>query len=98
MYAIHMLMEFERDERKAETNASKHGVPFEEAMSCFYDPQQIAFYDPDHSNNEDREIMVAHSNKGRLILVVYTIRDDVIRLISARLTTKQEAKNYAQRI
>ena len=62
------------------------------------DPQQVAFYDPDHSDDEDREIMIAHSDKGRLLLVVYTIRSEIIRLISARLATKREAYDYAQRI
>lgn len=87
-------MEFEWHEVKAKTNAKKHGVTFEEAMTCFYDPRQIAFYDPDHSTDEDREIMIAHSKKGRLLLVCYTIKSEVIRLISARLVTKQEVKDY----
>lgn len=72
----------------------KHGVTFEEAISCFYDPRQVAFYDPEHSDDEDREIMIAHSDKRRILLVSYTIRENAIRLISARLATKQEVKDY----
>jgi uncharacterized DUF497 family protein len=91
-------MEFEWHETKSKTNLSKHGISFDEAVSCFYDPYQLAFFDPDHSEDEEREIMIAHSSKGRLLLVVYTVRGQVIRLISARLATKMEASDYAQRI
>ena len=87
-------MEFEWHETKSKLNVKKHGVSFEEAMSCFYDQHQIAFLDPDHSDDEDQEIMIAHSDKGRLLLVSYLIRGDSIRLISARLATKQEGKCY----
>ena len=91
-------MEFEWHETKAKTNAKKHGVSFEEALTCFYDPHQVAFYDPDHSDDEDREIMIAHSDKGRVLLVCYTLRDDAIRMISARLATKREVKDYEEGI
>lgn len=67
-------------------------------MSCFYDPHQIVFEDPDHSQDEFREILVGHSKNGRLLFVVYTLKEKVIRLISARNATKREAKEYAQRI
>lgn len=89
-------MKFEWHDTKAKTNAKKHGVSFEEASTCFYDPHQVAFYDPDHSEDEDREIMIAHSEKGRLMLVCYAIRGEFIRLISARLATKQEVKDYEE--
>ncbi|GAB4393519.1 MAG: BrnT family toxin [Gammaproteobacteria bacterium] len=91
-------MEFKWHETKAKTNAKKHGVSFEEALTCFYDPHQVAFYDPEHSDDEDREILIAHSEKGRLLLVCYTIRHEVIRLISARLATKREVKTYEEGI
>jgi hypothetical protein len=67
-------------------------------MSCFYDSRQVAFHDPDHSKDEERELLVGHSNKGRLLIVIYTIRADTIRIISARRATRQEAKVYAQGI
>jgi uncharacterized protein len=91
-------MEFEWNESKAKMNAQKHGVSFEEAVSCFYDRHQVAFYDPDHSGDEDREIMIGHSNHGRLLLVVYTIRDESIRIISVRQATKREGEDYEKRI
>lgn len=87
-------MEFEWHYKKAETNFKKHEITFDEAVTCFYDPEQIAFYDSQHSEAEDREIMVACSENNRVLVVSYTIRDEVIRLISARLATKREIKNY----
>ena len=89
-------MQFEWDERKATANAKKHGVTLVEAASCFFDPHQIAFYDPDHSQNEERELLIGHSSQGRLVIASYTLQDDVIRIISARRATRQEAKQYAQ--
>ncbi len=91
-------MEFEWNESKAKMNTQKHGVSFEEAVTCFYDPHQVAFYDPDHSGDEDREIMIARSNQGRLLLVVCTIRGENIRVISARQATKREDEDYEKRI
>lgn len=91
-------MQFEWDDAKARANVRKHGVSFAEAMSCFYDPRQVAFYDPGHSKHEERELLVGHSNKGRLLIVIYTIRADTIRIISARRATRREAKVYAQGI
>ncbi len=87
-------MEFEWDYKKAITNAKKHLVTFDEAMTCFYDRHQVAFYDPDHSEDEDREIMIARSNHSRTLMVCYTIRDEKIRIISARLATKREKNDY----
>ncbi|MCX7121354.1 MAG: BrnT family toxin [Gammaproteobacteria bacterium] len=72
-------MEFEWHHKKAESNLKKH---------------KIAFYDFDHGANEDREIMIARSENDRVLLVCYTIREDVIRLISVRLATKKEIKEY----
>jgi len=92
------LIAFEWDPEKARANVQKHGVAFEEARSCFYDPRQIAFYDPEHSNDEDRELLIAHSNQGRVLLVSYTLRTDVVRIISARKATKSEEVRYAQGI
>jgi uncharacterized protein len=91
-------MHFEWDEVKALQNQQKHGVSFGEAVTCFYDPQQIVFYDPDHSESEDREILIGHTSQGKLVLVVYTLRDEVIRLISARKATQREAEDYARQL
>jgi len=89
---------FAWDESKAADNARKHGVSFEEATTCFFDPHQVAFEDPDHSDEEDREILTAHSERGRLLLVVYTLRGEVIRIISARRTTGKETRDYERGI
>lgn len=63
-------------------------------MTCFYDPCQLVFYDPDHGQNEYREIMVAHSNIGNILFISYTLRNETIRLISARKATKREVRDY----
>ena len=92
-------MQFEWDGIKAESNKDKHqGVTFDEAVSCFFDPDQIAFYDPDHSDDEDREILIGHSDLGRLLAVSYTLRNDAIRIISARKATHREIEDYARTI
>ncbi len=92
-------MQFEWNEHKARQNEHKPGVSFQEALTCFYDPRQVAFYDADHSEDEDREILLGHSKQGRLLVVCYTLREDlIIRLISARRATRKEAQDYAKRI
>ncbi len=62
-----MMMEFEWDEEKAEANLSKHGVSFDEARTVFDDPLYLDFYDPDHSEAEDRFIIVGQSQQRRLL-------------------------------
>ncbi len=91
-------MQFEWDEDKDRHNKRKHGVSFREALTSFYDPEQVAFYDVEHSDDEEREILLGHSNQGRLLFVVYTLRDDIIRIISARRATRREAQDYARGI
>jgi uncharacterized protein len=91
-------MQFEWDDEKAEANVAKHAVSFEEALTCFYDPEQVAFYDPDHSDDEHRELLIGHSSQGRLLIVSYTLRGRIARFISARKATRREAKTYAQGI
>ncbi len=91
-------MEFEWNSHKAKLNEKKHGISFTEAMSCFYDDAQVAFYDPEHSADEDREILIGHSNHGNLLVVVYLLKLHVIRIISARKATRREAELYAQGI
>lgn len=83
---------------KAAVNKDKHGVSFEEARTCFHDRREIAFFDPDHSDVEERELLIGHSNVGRLLLVSYTLRGRYIRIISARRATKREINVYAQGI
>jgi uncharacterized DUF497 family protein len=80
-------MKFEWDVTKAAENLEKHQVSFEEARSVFEDPLYVDFYDPDHSQDEHRYIIIGASNKGRVFTVSYTERNDTIRLISARRAT-----------
>lgn len=87
---------FSWDENKAAQNARKHGVSFEEAMSVFWDERAIEFFDPDHSEDEDRFLMLGISWRLRLLAVHYTVRrgGKQIRIISARRATKNESKAY----
>ena len=89
-------MEFEWNEEKAASNLLKHKVSFEEAKTVFDDPLYVDFYDPDHSYDEDRYIIIGESVQGRLLLVSYTERGNAIRLISARIVTRMEREAYEQ--
>lgn len=75
---------------------SKHGISFEEARTVFDDPLYVDFYDPDHSDEEDRYIIVGESQQGNLLIVSYTERADFIRLISARKVTRVEREVYEE--
>lgn len=89
-----MSSEFEWDSAKAALNLEKHGVGFPEAASVFFDPLSIAIDDPNHSFEENRSIIVGHSILQRILVVVHTDRGDKIRIISARLATPAEKRNY----
>ncbi len=89
-------MDFEWDEEKAAANLRNHKVSFEEAETVFDDLLYVDFYDPDHSFDEHRYIIIGESQRGRLLIVSYTERDDVIRLISAREVTKSEQEVYEE--
>ena len=89
-------MEFEWDENKSAANLSKHGVAFAEAKTVFEDLLYIDFYDPDHSYDEHRYIIVGQSKRGRFLTVSYTDREDVTRLISARKATRRERQTYEE--
>lgn len=67
-------MKFEWDEEKAAANFTKHGVSFEEAQAVFDDPLNVDFYDPDHSDDEHRYIIIGETPQKRLLLVSYTER------------------------
>ena len=92
-----MSLQFDWDEDKARSNAQKHGVLFTEASSVFSDPLAAIFLDEAHSSEERREIMVGHSVQGRLLVISFTERDDLIRIISAREATRRERRDYEQR-
>ena len=89
-------MNFEWDDNKATTNLIKHGISFEEAQTVFDDPLFVDFFDPDHSENEQRYLMIGHSDAGNLLIVSYTERGRNNRLISARKVTKREKQIYEE--
>jgi len=93
------LIKFEWDEDKSRQNKKKHGVSFEEAQSVFYDERAIQYYDPDHSKDEDRFIMLGMSIKTRVLVVCHCYRknDAMIRIISARKAEKNEENEYWRR-
>jgi uncharacterized protein len=89
---------FEWDEKKNRQNIRKHGVSFEEAQSVFLDDHAMRFSDPDHSEDEDRFLMLGLSFTLRVLVVChcYRERDVVIRIISARKATRQERVHYGR--
>lgn len=89
-------MQFERDPDKADSNLEKHGVPFDEAATAFGDPLSLTIADPDHSLDEERFVLIGHSFSGRLVVVAHTDRDGRIRVISARIATKNERRSYEE--
>jgi len=87
---------FEWDDNKAIINQKKHKVSFEEAKTVFYDEEARIIDDPEHSENEDRFIILGFSQKANLLTVCHCYRysESVIRIISARKATKTETKQY----
>lgn len=87
---------FEWDENKSRKNKRKHGVSFDEAQTVFLDENAIRYYDPDHSEDEDRFIMLGMSFKLRVLVVChcYRLDDKVICIVSARKANKKEAAVY----
>ena len=92
------MWQIEWDEKKAKANATKHGVTFDAAQTCFEDEFAEIFFDPEHSDNEYRQILIGLSFDLKTLVVVFTERSitgkDVIRIISARKATKLEAQKY----
>ena len=89
-------MRFEWDPKKAVTNLKKHGVAFQEAATVFGDPLAITFQDPDHSEDEERQLTFGLSLQERLIVVSHTGRKDRTRIISARLMDRKERVIYEE--
>ena len=88
--------EFEWDSDKAKSNIGKHRVTFEEAMSAFRDPLSLVVPDPDHSEWEDRLILMGISDRQRLLVVVYVERNENLRIISARAADLDEKREYEE--
>ena len=91
-------MLFEWNKKKAETNKRKHGVNFDEAQTVFTDDFSIQLPNSEHSDYEDRLILMGVSKNSRVLVVVYTERFEKIRLISARKATLKERTEYEQYI
>jgi len=89
-------LRFEWDERKAVANAKKHGVSFDEAKSAFADERAKLIDDPDHSEDEERFVLLGLSSGLRMLVVCHCYRSEgnIIRIISARKATAKESKFY----
>jgi len=88
--------EFEWDAEKAESNARKHGVTFDEASTAFGDPLSLLMHDPDHSAEEQRYLLLGMSNRRRLLVVAFAERPPRTRLISARRASRPERRCYEE--
>ncbi len=89
-------LRFEWNPEKAKTNVKKHGISFEEARTVFNDEDAIEYFDPDHSQDENRFILLEMSVKLRALVVCHCFRESesVIRIISARRADSDEEKEY----
>jgi len=94
-----MALRFSWDPRKAASNLRKHGVSFEEAVTAFGDTLSLTIRDPEHSESEDRFVLLGLSANSRFLVVVHAERgDDDIRIISARLASRRERTQYEEGI
>jgi len=91
-----MNIEFEWDERKSSSNFKKHGISLEEARTAFFDEFAIVYHDPDHSDEEDRFLLLGSSYKLNSLVVCHCFRESEskIRIISARKADKSEQAEY----
>jgi uncharacterized DUF497 family protein len=89
-------MKFSWDPKKAAANLKKHGVSFEEASTVFHDTLSVTGSDPDHSGEEQRFVTFGNSSEDRLLVVAHTDKGETIRMISARLVTRQERRIYEE--
>ncbi|MBW2688358.1 MAG: BrnT family toxin [Deltaproteobacteria bacterium] len=89
-------LEFEWEKKKDKANLKKHGVSFDEARTVFYDESALQFFDPDHSENEDRFLLLGTSFKLKALVVCHCYREEetIIRIISARKADQDEEQFY----
>jgi uncharacterized DUF497 family protein len=92
-------LRFEWDEKKARSNVRRHGVSFEEARTVFLDEDALQIPDVDHSDEEDRFVMLGLSSRLRILVVCHCYREDdaIIRIISARKADREERRQYEER-
>jgi uncharacterized DUF497 family protein len=88
---------FAWDPVKAATNTVDHGVTFDEASTAFADPFALLMPDPDHSEDEDRYLLLGRSTQQRLLVIAFTDRPPRTRLISARRATRRERRRYEEK-
>ena len=93
-------MRFDWDNVKNESNFKKHSIWFEEAQTIWSDSTSTEFFDPEHSQEEDRYIRIGHTSFAKLLLVVFCEKEPggLIRIISARKATQKERKQYEEGI
>jgi len=93
-------LRFTWDSDKSKANAKKHGVSFDEAQTVFSDEKALLLDDPDHSDTEDRFILLGLSAALRVLFVCHCVRESgsVIRIISARRANRSEQKQYTERL
>jgi uncharacterized DUF497 family protein len=89
-------MRFEWDEEKAEENLAKHGVSFSEAAETFADDGAVEYFDPEHSNEDERRYARVALSYSRLLFVVYTERGDAVRIIHARKPSRRMREDYEE--
>jgi uncharacterized protein len=77
-------------------NARKHGITFTEASTAFRDPLSLTIPDPDHSEREERFLLLGRSSSGRLLVVTHTERTEAVRIISARAASRRERRDYEE--
>ena len=94
------MLKFEWNDNKNKTNIKKHGISFEEASSVFQDEEALIIADYEHSDKEERFILVGFSFKANLLVVCHCYRenDSIIRIISARKADKKEKQKYMERL
>lgn len=90
-------LEFEWDTKKALSNFEKHAVSFEEGATAFGDVASITIPDPDHSETEQRSVLLGMSKEGHLVVVVHTERRDNVRIISVRRASRRERRMYEEK-
>jgi uncharacterized DUF497 family protein len=96
-----MRIDFDWDPAKAASNAARHGVSFQEAMTVFIDPLARTIIDPDRGLDEERWITMGEASTGNLLVVVHTWRERdpyriAVRIVSARRPTRSEARQYRE--
>lgn len=90
------MLLFEWDPSKAKRNTEIHGITFDEASTAFRDTLSLTIYDPLHSEQEDRYILIGNSMMGKLLVIIHTERSEAIRIISARKATQKERTQYEE--